>query len=97
MLLRGGIQAGILDTMNILPNVSNQLYKYKSIDLCSGVPGQILIDLCLNKPQNFGEDFMKKYNEGLNSNNEKIIRLKNALLLDLDKDGKFEFRDIDGN
>lgn len=83
--------------MNILPTVSNQLYKYKSIDLCSGVPGQILVDLCLNKPQGFGEDFTKKYDEGLNKNNEKIIKMKKALLHDLEKDGKFEFRDIDGN
>ena len=82
--------------MNILPTVSNQLYKYKSIDLCSGVPGQVLIDLCLNRPQGFGEDFTKKYDEGSNKNNEKIIKMKNALLLELEKDGKFEFRDIDG-
>jgi len=83
--------------MNILPNVSNQLYKYKSIDLCSGVSGQILIDLCLNKPEEFGDDFMKKYNEGFSTNIEKITKMKNALLTDLEKDGKFEFRDIDGN
>ena len=76
--------------------MSNQLYKYKSIDLCSGVPGQILIDLCLNKPQGYGEDFLKNYNEGLNKNVEKIIKMKNSLLQDLENDGKFEFRDIDG-
>jgi hypothetical protein len=83
--------------MNILPSVTNQLYKYKSIDLCSGVPGQILIDLCLNKVEGFGEEFSKKFNEGLNKNVEKIIKMKNALLHDLEKDGKFEFGDIDCN
>jgi len=82
--------------MNILPSVSNQIYKYKSIDLCSGVPGQILIDLCLNKSDDFGEDFLLKYDEGLNKNIEKIIQMKNTLIKELETDGKFEFRDIDG-
>lgn len=82
--------------MNILPSVTNQLYKFKSIELCSGIPGQILLDLCLNKPKGFGDEFTKKYNEGFNKNVEKIIRMKNSLLNDLQKDGKFEFRDIDG-
>jgi hypothetical protein len=83
--------------MNILPDVANQLYKYKSIDLCSGVSGQILIDLCLNKPEEFGEEFMKKYDEGFHLNIQKIIKLKNSLLNDLEKDSRFKFRDIDGN
>jgi len=81
--------------MNILPNVENQLYKYKSIDLCSGVPGQILLDLYLNKPDEFSYEFIKKYEEGLQINLDKIIKKKNILLQDLEKDGKFEFRDID--
>ncbi len=92
----GGIQAGILDTMNILEDITNQLYKYKSLDLCSGVPGQVLIDLCLNKSQEFGEEFTNKYIEGLNKNIEKLIKMKTLLINDLEKDGKLESRDIDG-
>lgn len=90
------MQAGVLDTMNISPNVSSQLYKYKSVDLCSNVPGQILIDLCLNKSEDFGEEFMKKYEAGLHQNMDKLIKMKNCLIEDLNKDGKFDFRDIDG-
>jgi hypothetical protein len=30
--------------MNLSPEVATQLYKYKSIDLCSGVPGQIFVN-----------------------------------------------------
>ena len=78
------MQAGILDTMNISPIVSNQLYKYKSIDLC------------LNKSHKFGKDFLEKYEKGLNQNIDKIINLKNVLIKDLEKDGRYEFRDIDG-
>ena len=37
------LRAGLLDFMNLEEQVSMQMYKYKSIDLCSGVPGQIIV------------------------------------------------------
>jgi aspartate/methionine/tyrosine aminotransferase len=37
------LRAGLLDFMNLDEQVAMQLYKYKSIDLCSAVPGQIIV------------------------------------------------------
>ena len=82
--------------MNILPSVANQLYKYKSVDLCSNVPGQILVDLSLNKSEDFGPEFIQKYEAGLLQNIDKLMNMKNCLIEDLKKDGKFDFKDIYG-
>jgi len=90
------MQAGILDTMNIPQSISNQLFKLKSLDLCSHVPGQILIDLCLNKPEDLGEELMRKYESGLTQNIDKLIKMKNYMIEELNKDGNFDFKDIDG-
>ena len=42
-MFSGAIRGGLLDYMNIDEEVAKQLYKYKSIDLCSGVSGQIFV------------------------------------------------------
>jgi hypothetical protein len=39
----GSIQSGYVDCLNVDKEVKNQLYKYKSIDLCSGIAGQIFV------------------------------------------------------
>jgi len=67
-------RSGILDILNIDKEVSMQLYKYKSIDLCSNVPGQIIMDLVLNPPTKEESDqgFAKEYEESVKKRRKDI-------------------------
>lgn len=64
-LFNSGARAGYLNTLNILPAVKSQLYKHISMDICSGLPGQIMMDLTLTPPSLeegiFSREFINKY------------------------------------
>lgn len=46
------MRAGYLYLHNFNPEVVNQIVKLKSINLCSGAPGQVIMDLMVNPPIN---------------------------------------------
>lgn len=64
-LFNSGARAGYLNTMNIQPDVKAQLYKHISMDICSALPGQIMMDLTLTPPSIeegiFSHEFINKY------------------------------------
>jgi len=64
-LFNPGARAGYLNTLNILPDVKAQLYKHISMDICSGLPGQIMMDLTFNSPSLeesiFSHEFIHRY------------------------------------
>jgi len=64
-LFNSGARAGYLNTLNIDPDVKAQLYKHISMDICSGLPGQIVMDLTLSPPRLeegiFSPEFIFKY------------------------------------
>lgn len=68
-LFNSGARAGYLNTLNILPEVKSQLYKHISMDICSALPGQIMMDLTLSPPSQedgiFSKDFIQKYNASI--------------------------------
>lgn len=68
-LFNSGARAGYLDLMNIDPHVKGQIYKHISMDICSGIPGQIMMDLTLTPPSLkdgfFSQEFIRRYNESI--------------------------------
>jgi len=54
-----------LNTLNIKSDVKAQLYKHISMDICSALPGQIMMDLTLTPPTIeegiFSREFIHKY------------------------------------
>lgn len=74
-------RSGALILTNVDPEIKAQLVKYKSIDLCSSVPSQIVFDLVINKSMFsiLGEDFKKSYEESIEESKD-IIAKKNTFL-----------------
>jgi aspartate/methionine/tyrosine aminotransferase len=68
-LFNSGARAGYLNTLNITPEIKNQLYKHISMDICSGLPGQIMMDLTLTPPSMeegiFTPEFIQRYNASI--------------------------------
>ncbi len=68
-LFNSGARAGYLNTLNILPEVKTQLYKHISMDICSGLPGQIMMDLTFTPPSKgegiFNNDFIDRYHSSI--------------------------------
>ena len=76
--------------MNIEAEVEKELYKFKSIDLCSNLPGQILIDLTLNGPREFSKEFQQKYYDSINLLNNNLKQTRDAILKTLKEDKKVD-------
>jgi len=78
-------RAAFFDILNIDKEVTTQVYKYKSIDLCSNIPGQLVMDLVLSPPRTpeFGADFVEKYQASLDEskkeNKEIVEKVRNIL------------------
>lgn len=68
-LFNSGARAGYLNTLNIMPDVKAQLYKHISMDICSGLPGQIMMDLTLTPPSIeegiFSHEFIYRYKDSI--------------------------------
>jgi aspartate/methionine/tyrosine aminotransferase len=82
-------QGGLLDILNIDNDVAKELYKFKSIDLCSALPGQIMIDLVVNPPVEFGADFMDKYNASIKAINNDMREVRDSILSSLKNIGVY--------
>jgi aspartate/methionine/tyrosine aminotransferase len=93
----GSGRSGYLDIMNIDDEVRLQLYKHISMDICSSVPGQIMLDLCLNPPSSNDEifkkrqSFIKKYESSLRLSKYKHRLMIEDVSRELKKNQLFEF------
>jgi len=68
-------RSGFLDVLNVDESVQKELYKHISMDICSAVPGQIMLDLTFSTPETeiFGESFVNRFNESISAS-KKIHR-----------------------
>lgn len=46
-----GMRGGYLELCNIHPETSEEVYKSLSVNLCSNLPGQVMVDLMVNQPK----------------------------------------------
>lgn len=76
------IRSGACYVHNINKDVSTQLIKYKSIDICSSVISQIAFDIInvQNLKKRFGEEFSNKYFEGIINAKKEISTTKDKLV-----------------
>lgn len=88
-------RSGALILTNVDPQIKAQLIKYKSIDLCSSVPSQIIFDLVINKSMFsiLGDEFKKNYESSIIQSKEIIIKKKTSLLNC--QNSNLELKDID--
>jgi alanine transaminase len=82
-MFEGSARAGYLKIMNIDQDVKMELYKHISMDICSSVTGQIIMDIITSPPST--DEFGKNYQLSLKNSkkylienfNTKIEKLKN--------------------
>lgn len=70
------IRSACFTAINIDPQVNAEIYKYKSIDLCSSIPSQIVFDLYFNQNMfNILKDvnFENKYIDSIKSTKDKYL------------------------
>ena len=89
------IRSACFTTVNIDPQVNAEIYKYKSIDLCSSVPSQVVFDMCINKNmfRLLGTEFKRKYDDSIVPIKQKLINTKDIILKS--KNENFEIGNID--
>lgn len=60
-------RSSFLHAMNLDSSVMTELYKHISMDICSSIPGQIMLDLALSPLDKtlLGENFVKRYNDSI--------------------------------
>ena len=46
-----GLRGGYLELTNIEPDTAEEVYKSLSVNLCSNLPGQVMVDLMVNQPK----------------------------------------------
>ena len=80
-LSSSSLRAGVLATTNIPDDISAQLLKYKSIDLCSLVPGQVALDIIMNQDMEriFGKKFSDRYYNSIEYVNRKVVETKEKI------------------
>lgn len=76
------IRSACFTMVNIDPQVHNEIVKYKSIDLCSSIPSQIVFDLIMNRSMYkvLGKEFENKYEASIAYSKQKLINTKNNIL-----------------
>ena len=46
-----GMRGGYLELTNLHPDTGDEVYKSLSVNLCSNLPGQVMVDLMVNEPK----------------------------------------------
>lgn len=89
------IRSACFTMLNIDKKVADQIVKYKSIDLCSSIPSQIVFDLVMNRSMYsvLGKSFKDKYEKEIDIIRDKLIFTKNNILKD--KSINVEINDVD--
>lgn len=96
LLFEGASRAGFLDIMNLDPDVKKELYKHISMDICTSVSGQIILDIlsiASQKNENQNETFKKIAQSLEDSKNELYQNFKSKItLLKEDNNDYFRFK-----
>lgn len=96
-LFEGGVRSGFMDILNLDKDVRMELYKHISMDICTNVSGQIVLDLIVHPPceseKIFSTEFINEYrndvdqhrNNFRNELNKKIQNLSSCELFKIKK------------
>ncbi len=75
-LFQSSARAGYLNIMNLDPDVYKELYKHISMDICTSIPGQIVLDIVLNPPSInellYNTEFLNNYFNSLEVSRKKL-------------------------
>merc|ERR1719230_1146653 len=77
-----GMRGGYLELTNIHPDTKDEIYKSFSVNLCSNLPGQVMVDLMVNEPKPGDasyESYKAEYNKIFESLQRRALKLVKGL------------------
>ncbi len=70
-MFQGSARTGYLKVMNLDPDVKKELYKHISMDICTSITGQIILDIISSPPEL--DEFGRNYQHSL-ENSKNILK-----------------------